>query len=115
MDLSRMRMAGKGIKKVSGFGQGDHYIDVKIKPPQTLTEKQAALLKAYAEIEKDTPGTVRGLTYAVGGKKVVMEDKDGLVADIRSALGYYAVVVQTDICREALEDEDKSKEGEESA
>jgi len=96
---TRMRMAGKGIKKVSGFGQGDHYIDVKIKPPQTLTEKQAALLKAYAEIEKDTPGTVRGLTYAVGGKKVVMEDKDGLVADIR----------------EALEDEDKSKEGEESA
>ena len=24
-----------------------------------------------------------GLTYAVGGKKVVMEDKDGMVKDIR--------------------------------
>ena len=45
-----------------------------------------ALMQAYAEIESDTPGTVRGLSYAVGGKKVVMEDKDGLVADIREAL-----------------------------
>ena len=44
------------------------------------------LMQAYAEIESDTPGTVRGLSYAIGGKKVVMEDKDGLVADIREAL-----------------------------
>ena len=83
---TRMRMSGKGVKKVSGFGHGDHYIDIKIKPPKNLTDKQAALLRAYAEIENNTPGTVRGLTYEVGGKKVVMEDKDGLVADIREAL-----------------------------
>ena len=81
-----MRMSGKGIKKVSGFGNGDHYIDIKIKAPKKLNPKQMALLQAYAEIESDTPGTIRGLSYAVGGKKVVMEDKDGLVADIREAL-----------------------------
>jgi len=83
---TRMRMSGKGIKKVSGFGNGDHYIDIKIKAPKKLGPKQMALLQAYAEIESDTPGTVRGLSYAIGGKKVVMEDKDGLVADIREAL-----------------------------
>jgi len=83
---TRMRMSGKGIKKVSGFGHGDHYVDIKIKPPKNMTEKQEALLKAYAEIEKDTPGTVRGLSYELGGHKTVMEDRDGYVADIRDAL-----------------------------
>jgi len=96
---TRMRMAGKGIKKVSGFGYGDHYVNIKIQPPKHLDEKQEALLKAYAELESSTPGTVRGLTYALGGKKVVMEDKDGLVADIR----------------EALEDDDTSSENGKSA
>lgn len=83
---TRMRMSGKGIKKVSGFGIGDHYIDIKVKAPKKLSSKQLALLHAYAEIESDTPGTIRGLTYALGGKKVVMEDKDGLVAEIRETL-----------------------------
>jgi len=83
---TRMRMSGKGIKKVSGYGHGDHYINIKIQPPKTLTDKQAAVLKVFAELETNTPGTVMGLTYQVGGKKVVMEDKDGMVADIREAL-----------------------------
>jgi len=83
---TRMKMQGKGIKKLSSFGHGDHFIEIKIKPPKVLTDKQEALLKAFAEIEKETPGTVRGLSYALGGKKVVMEDKDGLVTDIREAL-----------------------------
>jgi len=83
---TRMRMAGKGIKKVSGYGHGDHYINIKIQPPKQLSDKQAALLKVFAELESNTPGTVHGLTYALGGKKVVMEDKDGLVGDIREAL-----------------------------
>ena len=80
----RMRMSEKGIKKVRGHGHGDHYINIKIQPPKTLTDKQAAVLKVFAELETNTPGTVMGLTYQVGGKKVVMEDKDGMVADIRS-------------------------------
>jgi len=83
---TRMRMAGKGIKKVSGYGHGDHYINIKIQPPKALSDKQAALLKVFAELEVNTPGTVHGLTYALGGKKVVMDDKDGLVGDIREAL-----------------------------
>jgi len=83
---TRMRMSSKGIKKVSGFGYGDHYINIKIKAPKQLDVKQKALLEAYAELEPETPGTIHGLTYALGGKKVVMNDPEGLVADIREAL-----------------------------
>ena len=64
-----MRMAGKGIKKVSGFGDRVHYINIKIQPPKTLTNKQSAILRAFAELERNTPGTVMGLTYAVGGEE----------------------------------------------
>ena len=83
---TRIRMAGKGIKKVSGYGYGDHYLHIRIEPPKTLTEKQRALLQAYAEIEGDTPGTISGLTYTKQGGKCVMEDPDGHVADLRDAL-----------------------------
>merc|ERR1712080_468866 len=83
---TRMRMANKGIKKVSGFGHGDHYINIKIKAPKKLNEKQKALLEAYAELETETPGTIHGLTYALGGKKTVIEDPEGLVEAVREAL-----------------------------
>ena len=81
-----MRMAGKGIKKVSGYGYGDHYIHIRIEPPKTLSEKQRALLQAYAETESDTPGTINGLTYTKQGGKVVIEDADGLVSEIRDLM-----------------------------
>jgi len=80
---TRMRMNGKGIKKVSGYGYGDHYIHIKIDIPKELDHKQKAILQAYAEMESDTPGTVKGFTYKKDGSRVVMEDTDGLVADIK--------------------------------
>ena len=45
--------------------------------------KQKAILQAYAEMESTTPGTVKGFTYKKDGGRVVMEDQDGLVADIK--------------------------------
>jgi len=83
---TKMKMTGKGLKRVSGYGYGDHYINIKIKPPKELDEKQRALMQAFAELETNTPGTIMGLTYALGGKKVVIDDKDGIVANIREAL-----------------------------
>jgi len=83
---TRMRMEKKGIKKVSGFGHGDHYINIKVRAPKKLDEKQRALMQAYAELEPDTPGTIHGLTYQLGGKKTVISDPDGQVAAIREAL-----------------------------
>lgn len=84
---TRMRMASKGIKKVSGFGHGDHYINIKVRAPKKLDEKQKALLEAYAELEAGTPGTIHGLTYALGGRKTVISDPGGVVAALREALG----------------------------
>ena len=81
-----MRMAGKGIKKMSGYGYGDHYIHIRINPPTNLNEKQKALIQAYAELESETPGTINGLTYTKDGSKVLMQDSDGLVSDIRELL-----------------------------
>ena len=34
-------------------------------------------------MESDTPGTVKGFTYKKDGSRVVMEDTDGFVADIK--------------------------------
>ena len=83
---TRMRISGKGLKKVSGYGYGDHYVHLKVEAPKVLDEKQRALLRAYAELEADTPGTITGITYTKGGQKSVMDDPEGLVADIREAL-----------------------------
>lgn len=83
---TRMRMAGKGIKKVSGYGYGDHYINIRIDPPKDLNEKQRALLQAFAETENNTPGTINGLAYTQKGGKIVIEDTDGLVSEIRELL-----------------------------
>ena len=43
--INRMKMTGKGLKRVSGYGYGDHYINIKIKPPKVLDEKQRALMR----------------------------------------------------------------------
>ncbi len=67
-------------------GYGDHYITISVEAPKGLSEKQRALLYAYAETEGDTPGTVNGLTYTKDGEKVVMEDESGLVNGIRDLL-----------------------------
>ena len=37
--LCRMRMEKKGIKKVSGFGHGDHYINIKVVSPHIWCSK----------------------------------------------------------------------------
>jgi hypothetical protein len=43
----------------------------------------SGMFQAYAELESDTPGTIQGLTYALGGKKLVISDPTGLVATVR--------------------------------
>ncbi|XP_057375063.1 protein tumorous imaginal discs, mitochondrial-like isoform X2 [Daphnia carinata] len=66
---TRIRLNGKGLRKVNSYGFGDHYIHVKIKIPIRLTEKQRNLILAYAEVEEDTAGTVNGITYTKDGTK----------------------------------------------
>lgn len=66
---TKIRLSGKGMKKVDGYGHGDHYVTFKIIVPKNLTEKQKALMQAYAELETDTPGTVFGVTSKTDGKR----------------------------------------------
>jgi len=65
----RIRLSGKGIARVTGYGFGDHYVHVKVKVPKTLTDRQRALLMSYAEDETEVEGTVNGITATTTGKR----------------------------------------------
>jgi len=59
---TKIKLSGKGIRRVNGHGNGDHHVHLKIKIPSRLTKKQEKLIKSYAETENDTPGTVKGVS-----------------------------------------------------
>ena len=40
---------------------GDHIVHIMIKMPVNMTEEQKELIKEYAYLETDTPGTVNGI------------------------------------------------------
>jgi len=82
---SRMRLAGKGIARTSSYGNGDLYVNFKIKVPTTLTPQQKALLLAFAETETNTKGTINGITSTSKGNRAI-EDPDGLIEFIRKIL-----------------------------
>lgn len=46
-----LRMRGKGIPDVRGYGRGDQYVQVKVLTPTRLTDKQKELLQEFANIE----------------------------------------------------------------
>ncbi|XP_012278228.2 protein tumorous imaginal discs, mitochondrial isoform X2 [Orussus abietinus] len=97
---TKIRLSGKGMKKMNGAGYGDHYVNIKITIPERLTEEQKSLMQAYAELENDTPGSVYGITYKKDGfsrmggsgegtqaKPEVQGDRDdGLLGKIKRAI-----------------------------
>ncbi|KAG7207123.1 hypothetical protein KM043_000998 [Ampulex compressa] len=91
---TKIRLGGKGLKKVNGVGYGDHYVQIKITVPPKLTEKQMVLLQAYAELEQDTPGSIYGITYKTDGTKQCYVAPSNLLESVRAALG--EVTVSTD-------------------
>lgn len=64
---SLITLRGKGIRKVDGIGHGDHFVHLKVRVPNNLSSTQQALMKAYAETERDTPGTIKGVTKTKSG------------------------------------------------
>ncbi|XP_011256217.1 protein tumorous imaginal discs, mitochondrial isoform X1 [Camponotus floridanus] len=84
---TRIRLSGKGLKKVTGIGYGDHYVTIKVLVPKQLTDKQRALLQTYAELETDTPGSIHGVTYKTDGTKESYSGPLHLIESIRIALG----------------------------
>jgi DnaJ-class molecular chaperone len=84
---TRIRLTGKGMKKVNGYGHGDHYVVLKIQVPKHLSAKQKALVQAYAELETDTPGQILGVTMKTDGSKMfVSKDKQELLEALRLVL-----------------------------
>ncbi|XP_067944803.1 protein tumorous imaginal discs, mitochondrial-like isoform X2 [Watersipora subatra] len=58
----RIRLPGKGVKRVNSYGSGDHYIHIKVEVPKKLTAKQRALILSFAEMDKSSRGSVNGVT-----------------------------------------------------
>ncbi|CAK1542661.1 unnamed protein product [Leptosia nina] len=83
---STIRLSRKGMKRVSQHGYGDHYVHVKIQVPKTLSEKQKALMYAYAELEEDTPGQIHGVSFDRDGKKISISEPHNLVDAVKEAL-----------------------------
>ncbi|CAH2234364.1 protein tumorous imaginal discs, mitochondrial-like isoform X2 [Pararge aegeria] len=83
---STIRLSRKGMKRVSQHGYGDHYVHVKIQVPKSLSEKQKALIYAYAELEEDTPGQIHGVSYDRDGNKVSISEPQNLVDAVKEAL-----------------------------
>ncbi|XP_076236161.1 dnaJ homolog l(2)tid, mitochondrial isoform X1 [Calliopsis andreniformis] len=97
---TKIRLSGKGLKKVNSVGYGDHYVQIKIIVPTKLNEKQLALLQAYAELEEDTPGSIHGMTNktdGTAGPKIktqarqnthdnLSNENDGLLTKLKKAL-----------------------------
>merc|ERR1719481_1403500 len=64
---SEMRLSGRGIKKLESFNSfGDHIVHIIIKLPTHLTAEQKDLVREYAYLESNTPGTVTGVDRGVG-------------------------------------------------
>ncbi|XP_050298079.1 protein tumorous imaginal discs, mitochondrial-like isoform X2 [Anthonomus grandis grandis] len=93
---TRMRLSGKGMKKVNGFGNGDHYVNIRIRVPKHLDQKQKALIQAYAELETDTPGQISGVSHTTDGTRGSDEmpyagedakpEKETILSKIKSAI-----------------------------
>lgn len=59
---SVLTLSDRGFKKLDAFhGHGDHFVNLNIKVPSQLTQEQKDLIKEFAYLENDTPGTVNGI------------------------------------------------------
>lgn len=50
----RIRLSGRGIPKLNHYGNGDHYVNIKIATPKRLSAKQKDLIIQFAETERQS-------------------------------------------------------------
>ncbi|XP_015440450.1 PREDICTED: protein tumorous imaginal discs, mitochondrial-like isoform X2 [Dufourea novaeangliae] len=84
---TKIRLTGKGLKKVNGTGYGDHYLQIKITVPTKLNDRQLALLQTYAELESDTPGSIHGITFktdGMAGPKIKTQARQNVESDMNN-------------------------------
>lgn len=73
---TKICLSNKGLRRVNSYGQGHHYVNVRVQIPKKLSEKQRALLMAYAELEEDTPGQILGVVHKKDGKSKGGEEEE---------------------------------------
>ena len=59
---SALTLSERGFKRLDSYGTyGDHFVHLKIKVPSILNAEQKELIKEFAYLETDTPGTISGI------------------------------------------------------
>jgi len=59
---TEMTLSGRGIKHMDSYNlHGDHIVTIHVKMPVNMTEEQKEILREFAHLEKDTPGTITGV------------------------------------------------------
>lgn len=64
---TKIALNGKGLKRVNSYGQGNHYINLKIAIPSILSAEQKALIQVNpstqikSKIEKKTCNFLSGI------------------------------------------------------
>ncbi len=48
---SKMRLKGKGIKRLGGYGQGDQFLEIQVETPTSLNAQQRELFEQLAEFD----------------------------------------------------------------
>ena len=56
----KMRLKGKGIQRLGGYGQGDQIVSVHVETPTKLTNEQKDLFKRLAELDHNSNPMSRG-------------------------------------------------------
>ncbi|OQR75027.1 protein tumorous imaginal discs, partial [Tropilaelaps mercedesae] len=94
---TKIRITGKGLRRVNASGYGDHYVNIKIEVPTSLTPEMKALMQAFAEVDKqsgkygtvgdDREGLKNGQETQTGQKvKEDGKDDDGILSKIKKAI-----------------------------
>lgn len=55
-----MRLKGKGIQRLGGYGLGDQIVSVHVETPTKLSGEQKDLLKRLAEVDDNSNPMSRG-------------------------------------------------------
>lgn len=48
---TKICLSSKGMKRVNSYGNGDHYVHIKVMIPKNLTNEQKALIQVSFEIK----------------------------------------------------------------
>ena len=56
----KMRLKGKGIQRLGGYGQGDQIVTVHVETPTKLSSEQKELFKRLAEVDHHSNPMSRG-------------------------------------------------------